>query len=325
MIEPGRLVRAWTWHLPGAAMLTVDRFAAACGTSGRIAAGGVEGRTDGGGEGRGGEDRAGEGAELVVLTEGVRQRGREVRRRLEVARGALVAGDRVGAAKEIVAAREIGAALVDPVIDAWTDMFASMIAVADGATELGAVISVRAEGGAVRGADAASFLAVWWTRAVRALRRGHAADGIAIARWMRSWIEGAAPALAGWLRCFEAAHHLDDNETELAIATCAPVLAEAPATAAGWAAGRLVTRAFLTLARAEDAARIAVATLDHASGAPDAVRAQCYAGAAAAFEAAELGDAARRCAEIALGLDPRVEADPSRAEVDGAGVELILL
>lgn len=322
MIEPGRLVRAWTWHLPGAAMLTVDRFAAAVGTAGRIAEGGdgeARARADGA-EGRG-EERA----DLVALVDGVRQRGREVRRRLDGARDALIGGDRVAAAREVVAAREIGEALVDPVIEAWTDMFASMIAVADGAAELGAVLSVRAEGGAARAGDAASFLAVWWTRAVRALRRGHAADGIAIARWMRSWLESVAPALAGWLRCFEAAHHLDDNRPEVAIATCAPLLAEAPTTAAGWAAGRLLTRGFLALGRAEDAARIAVATLDHASNGPDAVRALCYAGAASAFESAELGDAARRCAVIAAALDARVEADPSRAEVDGAGVELILL
>jgi hypothetical protein len=247
-----------------------------------------------------------------------------VRGALIAARTALHGRDRITAARRVVQARELAAALADPTLDAWIDLFASVVALADGAPELGATLSGRAEDNARRVEDPAAYLAVWWTRAVRALRRGNGSDGVVMARWMGPWLTQVSPLLAGWLRCFEGAYHLDDGRRDAAIAACAPILSEAPATSAGWAAGRLVTSAFLALGRADDAARIAVATLDHAATAPPAVRAQCYAATALAFEAAQLDDAAARCADVARALDPSARADPSAAELDGAAVELLL-
>ena len=309
---PARLSRAWAWHLPGAGILAVERMATAAATAPAA------------------EDGAATPGEpvdpaLAALVTGVRQRRDAVRSALIAARAALQRGDRPTAARHVVQARELAAALADPTLDAWTDLFASVVALADGAAELGAMLSCRAEDNARRAADPATYLAVWWTRAARALRRGNGGDGVVMARWMRPWLTQVSPLLAGWLGCFEGAYHLDDGRRDAAIAACAPILADAPTTSAGWAAGRLVTCAFLALGRADDAARVAVATLDHAAAAPAAVRAQCYAACALAFEAAQLDDAAARSADVARALDPSARADPSAAELDGAAVELLLL
>ncbi len=260
--------------------------------------------------------------QLIV---GVRRRSGAVRTVLLSARESLLTGERDRAAEEVVEARRVATPLADPGLEAWIDLVASMVALADGAMDLAAGLSIRAERAAVRAGDEAAYLAVWWSRASQALRRGNAADGITMMQWMRGWLERTAPTLAGWGRCFEGAERLDEGEAGAAISCCAPLLADAPKTAAGWAAGNLVTGAFLALDRPEDAARIAVATLDHAGDAPAAVRARCYLAASRAFAATELSGPAGRCHELALALDAEVAADPSPLELDGAGLELRLL
>lgn len=316
---PDRLAYAWSWRLPGPAMLNAERFAAALGIpeEEELVA---DPEPDPDADDAGDADPA-----LTELLRGVRRRGGAVRTVLLSAREALLTGERAQAAGDVVAARRLAAPLADPSLEAWVDLVASMVALADGAIELAASLSIRAERGALRAGDEGTFLAVWWSRASHALRRGHAADGLVMSRWMRGWLERAAPSLADWSRCFEGADLLDERRPRETITCCAPLLASAPATPAGWAAGSLVTSAFLALDRADDAARIAVATLDHAADAPAAVRALCYLAAGRAFAAAERSDAATRCHEVAAALDPTAAADPTALEIEGAGLELRLL
>jgi hypothetical protein len=308
---PDRLAFAWSWRLPGPAMLNTERFAAALGLPEEHEVAEAE--------------PAGDDAALVELLRGVRRRGGAVRAVLRSARESLLTGDRARAADDVVAARRLAAPLADPSLEAWVDLVASMVALADGALALAANLSIRAERGALRAGDEGTFLAVWWSRASHALRRGHAADGLVMLRWMQGWLERAAPSLADWSRCFEGADLLDEGKPREAITCCAPLLSGAAETAAGWAAGSVVSSAFLAIDRPDDAARIAVATLDHAAAAPAAVRALCYVAASRAFAAADLEDAAGRCAAVAASRDPGASTDPSALEVDGAGVELRLL
>ncbi len=312
-MEPARLARLWTRRLPGAATLAIDRAALELAAESPA----LEPATE--------PDPASPEPRLGTLERGLRRRGGLVRTELRSLRAALGRADVAAAATHLATARATAAPLADPVVEAWIELFAAEIAYTQGATDLAARLSCAAEAAARRADDAPTFLAVWWVRAVRALRRGDGGDGAAIAGWMDAWLATVAPRHRCRLRCFEAAFALDDDRPADAIAAASEIVSLAPGSTEAALCGTVITQAFLALDRATDAARVATACLDRCAGAPAGVRAQLYLDAAIALAATGLDDAAARCAEVAHRLDPRVGTDATAIELAGLGIEVLLL
>ncbi|MBE7451169.1 MAG: hypothetical protein HS111_20415 [Kofleriaceae bacterium] len=235
------------------------------------------------------------------------------------------AGTLAAAAEHLVAARALTAPTLDATLDAWCELVAAELAVARGEPALAAHRWCLAEAAARAGGDPATFLAIWWVHALRALRRGLGGDGALVASWMERWLGEVAPRSRELLRCYAAAFALDDERPGAAIALGAPLVAAAPGSLTAALASGVISQAFLSRRRAGDAARVAVSALDRCPETAPRVRARLLHDAATALAAAGVEAEATRCLEAARALDPRVDADATPAELAGFGVELLLL
>ncbi|HUQ03662.1 MAG TPA: hypothetical protein VM261_14290 [Kofleriaceae bacterium] len=315
-MDPARLARSWQGRLPGAAMLALERAARGLPGPAQVAAAQVA---------------AAQVADTIAdsssdpLIRGLGRRRARARAVIHDVRAALAAADLAAAANGLAAARDIAAPLADPWVEAWIELFESELAASHG--ELGAAArhSSSAEKSARRAGDAATFLSVYWCRAVRALRRGNGGDGELVARWMDTWLAAVSPHANLRLRCFAAAFALDDERPSRAIDVAAAVVGAAPGTLEAALCGSIVSQAFLALDRVSDAARIATSSIVRGPELPPLVAARLYHDAAIALDQAGAVAEAQRCAELAVRLDPQVAAPPSAADFAVVGLEAHLL
>ncbi len=261
----------------------------------------------------------------AALARGLARRRDRAAGALRRTRDALLGGDLAAAAEHLVAARALTAPTLDATLDAWCELVAAELAVARGEPALAAHRWCLAEAAARAGGDPATFLAIWWVHALRALRRGLGGDGALVASWMERWLGEVAPRSRELLRCYAAAFALDDERPGAAIALGAPLVAAAPGSLTAALASGVISQAFLSRRRAGDAARVAVSALDRCPETAPRVRARLLHDAATALAAAGVEAEATRCLEAARALDPRVDADATPAELAGFGVELLLL
>lgn len=319
-MEPARLARTWTRRLPGAAILALDRLSRDLAV-GTVA---VEPTAAAPEVAPSAPVAAMPASAMSALEAGLTRRSQRAGAALRGVRDGLGEGDVAAAATALARAR-VEASPLAGALDAWLDLFAAELAFAGGDLGLAAQLSCAAEASAHRAGDAAAFVAVWWIRGMRALRRGEGGDGELIARWMDGWLDELAPRQRHRLRCFTAAFVLDDERPEAAIAIAAETIGTIPGTIEAALCGSIIAQAFLALGRTTDAARVATSSIERSPEVPPRVRARQYYDAALALEAAGLDDEAARCAELALRLDPRVAADASAAELTGHGLEVLLL
>jgi len=259
------------------------------------------------------------------LARGLFRRDARARAALRDVRAALASGDLVAAWSRLAAARDIASPLGDPRLDAWLELFESELAFAAGDVSTAARRSSTAEQAARRAGEPATFLSIYWIRAVRALRRGNGGDGELVSGWMESWLTSVAPRAGLRLRCFGAAFALDDDRPERAIDRAADVVAAVPGTSEAALCGAIVSQAFLALDRVTDAARIATSSIVRCPALPPSIAARLYLDASIALELAGAAAEAARCSDLALRLDPDVAAPPTPADMTSIGLEARLL
>lgn len=260
-----------------------------------------------------------------TLERGIERRRERTRVALRDVKRALADGDLVAAGGALAAARDLAAPLADPGLLAWVTLFESELAAAAGDVAAAARRSCAAEQLARRAQDPSTYLAVWWLRAARALRRGDGGAGELMARWMDPWLADASPRARARLRCFAAAFALDDDRADRAIELAAAVVGSAPGTAEAALAGAIVAQAFLALDRPTDAARIATSSIERCPGVPARIAARLYLDAAAALDAAGAAELAARADALAHRLDPDITRAISPADLARAGLELRVL
>jgi hypothetical protein len=310
-VDPARLARTWHRRLPGAAMLALERAATDLPALGAHDPGAA------------GADDGGEPAD--PLERGLRRRGEAARAALREVKRALGEADAGGAARGLTTARAIAAPLGDQRLLAWIALFESELALATGDVVDAVERSCLAEDVALRAQDAPTYLAVWWIRAVRALRRGDGGVGELMTQWMERWLAQVSPRARLRLQCFAAAFALDDERPGRAIDVAASVVSDGPGTAEAALAGSLVTQAFLALNRPTDAARVATSSIDRCAGLPPRIAGRLYLDAATALDAAGATEHAARASQLAFQLDPDVASAATAADFARTGIEIRVL
>lgn len=301
-----RLVRSWQSRLPGAAMLALERACSDLPIAPIAPAPSPASDAEG------------------ALERGLRRRGERARAALRDVRGALADGRLDVARHALDAARDVATPL-GPAVRAWIALFDSELACAGGDVAIAALHSCAAEESARAAGDATAFLAIWWARAVRALRRGDGGRGELMARWMDAWLGQVSPRARARLHCFAAAFALDDDRADDAIDIAAAIVGSAPGTVEAALCGSIVTQAFITLDRVNDAARVATSSIERCPDLPPRIAARLYLDAAAALDAAGATELAARCAALADRLDANVATATSATAGAGASLEARLL
>lgn len=224
------------------------------------------------------------------------------------ARAAFARGDDATAHDRALA----GALLVEglaatpspPRVIGWLRLLLSEVADATGAAEASARWTVLAERAFDAARDPSGARAVRLARALRALLRGDGDAGEALAADLAPALEADEPLAACWLRLAWAQRALDAGRPRDALAIVTRALELAPRERGEHVvAAALAARALLALDRAGDAARVAVAALDHGSAdaAPEA-RALGYRELGAALAAAGQDRLAHLCLDVAASL-----------------------
>jgi hypothetical protein len=330
-VDPGRLARSWHPRLPGAAVLALERASRGIGDGTTPAT--AEAATEPATEPKT-EPKTEPAVEVEVeaaagagraLERGLRARRDRARAALRDVKRLLASAEIATARDAMAAARDLAAPLADPTLRAWIAIFESEMAAAARDLWSAAAFSCAAEDLAQRASDEATYLAVWWLRAVRALRRGDGGVGELTSRWMRTWLVRVAPRALTRLDCVAAAFALDDHRADAAIEIAAAVVAAVPGTHEAGLAGSIVAQAFLVLDRPTDAARIATSSIERCPGLPPALAARLYHDAATALEATGVTDVAARSSALARALDPEVDRATTPADFAAAGIELRLL
>lgn len=261
----------------------------------------------------------------TMLARGLARRGARARAALRDVKRALAEVDAPRAGESLAAAREIAAPLGDRVLRAWIEIFESELAFVAGDARDTIERSCAAEDLARASGDEATYLAVWWLRAVRALRRGDGGAGELMTRWMDGWLGRVSPRARMRLHVAAAAFALDDERADHAIDVAAAVVGSAPGTVEAALAGSVIAQALLGADRPTDAARIATSSIDRCPGLPPALAARLYLDAATALEATGATEHAVRCHTAALRLDPDVARPTTSADLTAVGFEARLL
>ena len=212
---------------------------------------------------------------------------------------AALASTHLTAAAEVIAERDA------PRLAGSIALLCSELALDSGDGESGAAASIAAERLFAAAGDERGLLAVWVARALRALRGGDPAAGLALCAWLLPRLDAATePAPRLWLRLYAAEELRAQDRVVDAIGYLADALElTTPGTAEHMVVADRLTAAFLALDRPADAARIAVAAIDVPELGPPALRARLYQTLSTTLRAMAPGPLAELCAGLAVSLE----------------------